>query len=73
MPESGAQAEIIAAWDTDFSEHAIQRITQWQPGVWREKLYPMRVVTHFEVPRPSWPCPFTGGTPVALQTEALPR
>ena len=30
------------------------------------------VVTHFEVPRPSWPCPFTGGTPVAHQNESLP-
>jgi hypothetical protein len=33
----------------------------------------MWVVTHFEVPRPSWPCPFTGGTPVAPQNESLPK
>ena len=31
------------------------------------------VVTHFEVPRPSWPCHFTGGTPVAHQNESLPN
>jgi len=29
--------------------------------------------THFEVPRRSWPCPFTGGTPVAPQNESLPE
>ena len=31
------------------------------------------VVTHFEVPRPSWPCPFTGGTPVAPKNKSLPK
>ena len=31
------------------------------------------VVIHFEVPWPSWPCPFTGGMPVAPQNESLPK